>query len=85
MFLPISRLKEGVDKISKRNYEVNINYDVNKDLGSLIDSFEKVWIDELCVETATIPVHIQKIRKKIEKDPANPELIETLTIYFVIV
>lgn len=40
--------------------------------------FDKVWGDEFCVESATVPVHIQKIRKKIEKDPANPEFIETL-------
>jgi DNA-binding response OmpR family regulator len=40
--------------------------------------FDKVWGDEFCGDTATIPVHIQKIRKKIEKDPTNPEFIETL-------
>lgn len=40
--------------------------------------FDKVWGDEFCGETATVPVHIQKIRKKIEKDPSNPEFIETL-------
>lgn len=28
--------------------------------------------------TATVAVHIQKVRKKIERDPANPEYIETL-------
>jgi DNA-binding response OmpR family regulator len=40
--------------------------------------FDKVWGDEFCGDTATIAVHIQKIRKKIEKDPANPDYIETL-------
>lgn len=40
--------------------------------------FDKVWGDEFCGDTATVPVHIQKIRKKIEKDPTNPEFIETL-------
>lgn len=40
--------------------------------------FEKIWGDESLGDTATVPVHIQKIRKKIEKDPANPEFIETL-------
>jgi DNA-binding response OmpR family regulator len=25
-----------------------------------------------------VPVHIQKIRRKIEKEPSNPEYIETL-------
>jgi DNA-binding response OmpR family regulator len=40
--------------------------------------FDTVWGDESFGDTATIPVHIQKIRKKIEKDPSNPEFIETL-------
>ncbi len=40
--------------------------------------FETIWGDESLGDTATVPVHIQKIRKKIEKDPSNPEFIETL-------
>jgi Response regulators consisting of a CheY-like receiver domain and a winged-helix DNA-binding domain len=40
--------------------------------------FDRVWGDEIFSDTATVPVHIQKIRKKIEKDPSNPEFIETL-------
>ena len=40
--------------------------------------FDTIWGDESCGDTATVAVHIQKIRKKIEKDPANPEFIETL-------
>lgn len=40
--------------------------------------FDTIWGDEYCGDTATVAVHIQKIRKKIEKDPANPEFIETL-------
>jgi DNA-binding response OmpR family regulator len=40
--------------------------------------FDRVWGDEYCGDNATVPVHIQKIRKKIEKNPANPEFIETL-------
>ncbi|HEX2926108.1 MAG TPA: response regulator transcription factor [Ruminiclostridium sp.] len=40
--------------------------------------FDRVWGDEIYCDTATVPVHIQKIRKKIEKDPSNPEFIETL-------
>ncbi|GFZ29514.1 DNA-binding response regulator [Clostridium zeae] len=40
--------------------------------------FDKIWGDEFFGDTATVPVHIQKIRKKIEKDPSNPEFIETL-------
>lgn len=37
-----------------------------------------IWGNEYYGDTATVAVHIQKIRKKIEKDPSNPELIETL-------
>lgn len=40
--------------------------------------FDRVWGDEFYGDTATVPVHIQKIRKKIEKDPSEPEFIETL-------
>lgn len=40
--------------------------------------FETIWGDESLGDTATVPVHIQKLRKKIEKDPSNPEFIETL-------
>ena len=40
--------------------------------------FDTIWGAEYYGDTATVPVHIQKIRKKIEKDPSNPEFIETL-------
>lgn len=40
--------------------------------------FDTIWGDECYGDNATVAVHIQKIRKKIEKDPSNPEFIETL-------
>ncbi|KUO64139.1 MAG: two-component system response regulator [Gracilibacter sp. BRH_c7a] len=40
--------------------------------------FDRVWGENFFGDLATIAVHIQKIRKKIEKDPANPQYIETL-------
>lgn len=40
--------------------------------------FDTIWGDECYGGAATVAVHIQKIRKKIEKDPSNPEFIETL-------
>lgn len=40
--------------------------------------FETIWGDQSLGDTATVSVHIQKIRKKIERDPSNPEYIETL-------
>ena len=40
--------------------------------------FDRIWGENFFGDLATIAVHIQKIRKKIEKDPANPQYIETL-------
>jgi len=40
--------------------------------------FDSIWGMDNYGDLATVPVHIQKIRKKIEKDPSNPEFIETL-------
>ncbi|NVN92523.1 MAG: response regulator transcription factor [Desulfuromonadales bacterium] len=37
-----------------------------------------IWGDEYFGDTATIAVHIQKIRKKIESDPSAPVYIETI-------
>lgn len=39
---------------------------------------ESIWGQSFYGEQATVPVHIQKLRKKIEKDPSNPDFIETL-------
>ena len=39
---------------------------------------DAIWGDDYYGDTATIAVHIQKIRKKIEAEPANPTYIETL-------
>lgn len=40
--------------------------------------YDAIWGEDFYGDTATVPVHIQKIRKKIEKDPSSPEFIETL-------
>ncbi len=40
--------------------------------------YDAIWGENYYGDIATVPVHIQRIRKKIEKDPANPEYIETL-------
>ena len=39
---------------------------------------DRIWGFEYSGDTATVSVHIQKIRKKIERDPANPVVIETI-------
>ncbi len=40
--------------------------------------FDALWGEDYYGDTATVAVHIQKIRKKIEKDPSSPEYIETV-------
>jgi len=40
--------------------------------------FEKIWGLEALGESATVTVHIARIRDKIEVDPANPQYIETV-------
>jgi DNA-binding response OmpR family regulator len=40
--------------------------------------FDRVWGMDAVGDTATITVHISRLREKIEKDPANPHYIETV-------
>jgi len=40
--------------------------------------FEKIWGFDNLGEIATVAVHIRRVREKIEKDPSNPEYIETI-------
>lgn len=40
--------------------------------------YEKVWGLEALGDNATVAVHINRLREKLEKDPANPRYIETV-------
>ena len=40
--------------------------------------FEKVWGEDEYGDIGTVPVYVQKIRKKIEKDYTHPKIIETV-------
>ena len=40
--------------------------------------FDRVWGSEALGETATVSVHVNRIREKIEEDTANPRDIETV-------
>ena len=43
--------------------------------GQLID---RVWGGDYYGDTKTLDVHIKRLRSKIEADPANPVLIQTI-------
>ena len=51
----------------------NPNHVFNKD-----HLFERIWGFEAMGDVSTVTVHIRKIREKIERDPGNPEYIETI-------
>jgi len=40
--------------------------------------FEQVWQDHYMTDENTVMVHIRRLRKKIEKDPSNPVIIQTV-------
>ncbi len=40
--------------------------------------FEKVWGLDALGDSATVTVHISKLREKIEADPSNPQYIKTI-------
>lgn len=40
--------------------------------------FERVWGAEALGDSATVMVHINRIREKIEEDPAHPRYLETI-------
>lgn len=42
------------------------------------DLLERIWGYEYDGDTRTVDVHVRHLRLKIEKDPSNPEYIETL-------
>ncbi len=42
---------------------------------------EKIWGYDYVGDTRTVDVHVRHIRQKIEKDPANPQLLQTVRSY----
>lgn len=52
-----------------------LNVDIVFDRESL---YEKVWGLDAVGDNATVAVHINRLREKIEKDPANPRYIQTV-------
>ena len=40
--------------------------------------FRELWDEEEVGDIATVPVHIKKVRDKVEVDPARPQFIETV-------
>lgn len=65
--------------LTTKEYELLLFLALNHDIVFTKEQlFSSIWGEEYCGDTATVAVHIQKLRKKIEKDPGNPEYIETI-------
>jgi DNA-binding response OmpR family regulator len=81
-----------IDKISRRVYinDLEVAF-TNKEFDLLTflaanpnrvfskdELFDRIWGMEYPGDSATVTVHISKLREKIELDPSNPQYIETL-------
>jgi DNA-binding response OmpR family regulator len=66
--------------LTSKEYELLVFFASNPNIVFTKEQlFDKVWGEEyIGADSATVFVHIQKLRKKIEKNPSTPEYIETL-------
>lgn len=70
--------EEEVD-MTNREYELLKFLMIHKGIAySRNDLLDQVWGYDYAGETRTVDVHIRQLRKKIEKDDANPIIIETV-------
>lgn len=65
--------------VTTKEFELLHFFAVNVDMiFSREQLFDRIWGVDNYGDLGTVAVHIQKIRKKIEKDPTNPRFIETV-------
>lgn len=66
-------------QLTTKEYELLLFFASNPNIVFTKDQiFDNIWGQDYYGETATVAVHIQKIRKKIEKCPTDPQYIETI-------
>lgn len=72
--------KKGLEiKLPKREFSLLAFLATNPNIVfSKEQLYEKIWGYDYMGDSATITVHINRIREKIEDDPQTPELIETI-------
>lgn len=83
----VLNLNQGTVKIDDKEIELtDIEFRIlntlmknPKQIFSAVDLYEKVWNEPYFYSANnTIMVHIRNLRKKIEKDPANPKYVKTI-------
>lgn len=66
-------------QLVNKEYELLLFMAENPDIVFSKDAlFEHVWGLDAVSDTATVTVHINRLREKIERDPAHPQYIETV-------
>ncbi|HYE69638.1 MAG TPA: winged helix-turn-helix domain-containing protein [Anaerovoracaceae bacterium] len=66
-------------KFAKREFELLLFLAMNPNIVfSKEKLFERIWGYDYFGDNATVTVHINRIRAKIEKDSSNPQYIDTV-------
>lgn len=66
-------------KLPNREFELLLFLAENPNIVFSKDQlFEKIWGFDYTGDSATVTVHINRIREKIEEDPSRPKIIETV-------
>ena len=69
------------DEVKLKNREYELLLFLMKNAEIVFDKetlYEKIWGMDAMGDNATVAVHINRLREKIEKDPANPHYVETV-------
>lgn len=66
-------------ELKNKEYELLVFLMINADkVFSKEEIYEKIWGFDALGDLATVTVHINRLREKIEKNPSKPEYIETV-------
>jgi DNA-binding response OmpR family regulator len=72
-------VEDGEVMLKNREYELLLFLMLHADIVfSKEDLYEKIWGMEAMGDSATVAVHINRLREKIEQDPSHPRYIETV-------
>ena len=66
-------------ELKNKEYEMLLFFVLNEDIVfNKEELYEKIWGMEAIGDNATVAVHINRLREKIEDDPASPRCIQTV-------
>lgn len=72
-------VNEEEKELKNKEYELLLFLMINVDVVFSREAlYEKIWGMDAMGDNATVAVHINRLREKIEEDPANPRYIQTV-------